>query len=101
METKRDGQGEKNEQDICECGCKNFTEDVAKAEKVCDDCGLTTELLSDDDQTNAGQVYGDERQTERVDPFANNRNDGLGTHMPILSPGNDGNGKHSEDIGYR
>mgnify|MGYP000880133785 CR=1 FL=1 len=93
METKRDGQGEKNEQDICECGCKNFTEDVAKAEKVCDDCGLTTELLSDDDQTNAGQVYGDERQTERVDPFANNRNDGLGTHMPILSPGNDGNGK--------
>lgn len=62
------------------CGTK-FTIDQARAERVCDGCGLVDPHYTTDADTNSSIGLGDTRQTESLDVFANNPNAAQGGRM--------------------
>ena len=62
------------------CGTK-FTIDQARAEQVCDGCGLVDPHYTTDADTNSSIGLGDTRQTESLDVFANNPNAAQGGRM--------------------
>ena len=66
----------------CEDCCgMNFTIDQARAERVCDGCGLVDPHYTTDADTNSSIGLGDTRQTESLDVFANNPNAAQGGRM--------------------
>lgn len=66
----------------CEDCCgMNFTIDQARAERVCDGCGLVDLHYTTDADTNSSIGLGDTRQTESLDVFANNPNAAQGGRM--------------------
>ena len=64
------------EHKVCpECGCKNFTEDVERGEKVCDDCGLVEPMPSQDQKlTNSNKQGNNSDALIDIGKYTKNKN---------------------------